>query len=46
VLGFDNIFALEDAIEPHTCSLEASEASMPATNNMPLGSVLSYRLTL
>ena len=41
VLGFEQTFALEDAIGFHTCSLEASKRVI---NSIPLGSPLSYRL--
>ena len=36
-------FTLEEAIGSHACSLEAN---MRATNGIPLGSSLSYQLTL
>jgi hypothetical protein len=37
------IFALEDAIGSHACSLEASKH---VANSIPLGSPFSYRLSL
>jgi hypothetical protein len=40
---FRQKFTLEDAIGSHACSLEAN---MRVTNGIPLGSSLSYRLTL
>jgi hypothetical protein len=43
VLGFEQTFSLEDAIESRACSLEASKR---VTYSIPLGHQLSYRLTL
>jgi hypothetical protein len=42
-LFFPEKFTLEDAIGSHACSLEAN---MRVTNGIPLGSSLSYQLTL
>jgi hypothetical protein len=42
VLGYDQSFALEDAIRSHACSLELTRASV-GSNSIPLRNPLSYR---